>query len=223
VLRRATAALADVVVVLARLRSPDGCPWDREQTHDSLELNLLEEAHEVLEAIDAGLVEADLEEELGDVLLQVVFHARMAEQDGRFDIAGVAQGLAGKLIHRHPHVFGDTVVAGAAEVLANWEAIKKAEKRRTGPWDGIPSALPALLHASEVQKRALALGIAPSSEEAGRQIRPALEEPATVETVGDALFGMVAAARAAGIDPEGALRRAVLRFRSSLEDRGSVR
>lgn len=229
VLRRATAALAEVVVVMARLRSADGCPWDQQQTHSSLEVHLLEEAHEVLEAIDEDLLEADLEEELGDLLLQVAFHARMAEQDGRFDIAGVANGLAGKLIHRHPHVFGSTIVGGAAEVLANWEAIKAAEKRRSGPWEGVPPGLPALLYAAKLQKRAAALGFAPTAEEARARVAAALQRPATPErpvtpeAMGEALFWLVALGRDAGIDSEGALRRAALRFKSSFDDEASVR
>jgi XTP/dITP diphosphohydrolase len=223
VARRAAAALADVVVVMARLRGPDGCPWDREQTHASLEVHLLEEAHEVLEAIDENLLEADLEEELGDLLLQVAFHARIAEQDGRFDIAGIGRGLAGKLIHRHPHVFGATVVAGAAEVVANWEAIKAAEKRRSGPWEGVPRSLPALLHAAKVQKRAARFGFAPDGDHAATRIRAELIEPATPASIGEALFWLVARARAAGIDPEGALRAALVRFKSSLEGEPPIR
>ena len=223
VLRRATAALAEVVVVMARLRSADGCPWDQQQTHSSLEVHLLEEAHEVLEAIDEDLLEADLEEELGDLLLQVAFHARMAEQDGRFDIAGVANGLAGKLIHRHPHVFGSTIVGGAAEVLANWEAIKAAEKRRSGPWEGVPPGLPALLYAAKLQKRAAALGFAPTAEEARARVAAPLSQQVTPEAMGEVLFWLVALGRQAGIDCEGALRRAALRFKSSFDDEASIR
>jgi XTP/dITP diphosphohydrolase len=223
VARRAAAALADVVVVMARLRGPDGCPWDREQTHASLQVHLLEEAHEVLEAIDEDLLEADLEEELGDLLLQVAFHARIAEQDGRFDIAAVGRGLAGKLIHRHPHVFGATVVAGAAEVVANWEAIKAAEKRRTGPWEGVPRSLPALLHAAKLQKRASRFGFAPDGAEASTRVRAALDRPSSHASLGEALFWLVALARAGGIDPEGALRGALLRFKSSYEGAPPIR
>jgi MazG family protein len=223
VARRAAAALADVVVVMARLRGPDGCPWDREQTHASLEVHLLEEAHEVLEAIDENLLEADLEEELGDLLLQVAFHARIAEQDGRFDIAGVGRGLAGKLIHRHPHVFGATAVAGAAEVVANWEAIKAAEKRRSGPWEGVPRSLPALLHAAKLQKRAAQFGFAPDRDHAATRIRAELTDPPTPASIGEALFWLVALARGGGIDPEGALRAALVRFKYSYEGEPPIR
>jgi XTP/dITP diphosphohydrolase len=129
VLRESAAALSNAVLVMSRLRGEDGCPWDREQTHESLEVHLLEEAHEVIEAIDTGKTGAELAEELGDLLLQVLFHARLADQDGRFDISSVAGGLVAKLVRRHPHVFGDAVVDGSGEVIANWERIKREEKR----------------------------------------------------------------------------------------------
>lgn len=216
--RRAGSALAGLALVMARLRGPDGCPWDAEQTHESLRVHLLEEAHEVLEAIDAGATGAELEEELGDVLLQVVFHAQLAADDGRFDVAEVADRLVAKLLHRHPHVFGDVVVAGAAEVVSNWEAIKAKEKAeaRPGPFDGIPPTLPALLTAYKVQKRAAALGFEADGEAARESIRRALGTSTDPETVGELLFWTVALARSAGVDPEGALARAVVKFRQSL-------
>src|SRR5687767_2236248 len=132
---------------MARLRSADGCPWDREQTHESLRVHLIEEAHEVLEAIDLGETGHMLEEELGDLLLQVAFHSELAARDDRFDLAGVADAIVAKLIHRHPHVFGDTEVEGAADVVRNWEAIKAEEKDRSDPFEGIPATLSALLAA----------------------------------------------------------------------------
>src|SRR3990170_6046243 len=116
-LRESSAALSNTVLIMSRLRSEDGCPWDREQTHESLKVHLLEEAHEVIEAIDTGKTGAELAEELGDLLLQVLFHARLADQDGRFDISSVADGLVAKLVRRHPHVFGDAVVDGSGEVI----------------------------------------------------------------------------------------------------------
>lgn len=210
-LRRATASLATLAVVMARLRSDDGCPWDREQTHESLSVHLLEETYEVLDAIESGDTGAELEEELGDLLLQVVFHARLAEQDGRFDLAGVAAGIAGKLINRHPHVFGDVAVTGAAEVVHNWEQIKKREKRREGPFEDIPKALPALLAAVKVQKRAAELGFRADHDRARAETARAVEGG----LLGDALFWLVAWARARGIDPEGALREATRAFRDS--------
>ena len=215
-LRDASAALGGAALIMARLRSEDGCPWDREQTHESLKVHLLEEAYEVIDAIDAGNTGADLEEELGDVLLQVLFHARLADQDGRFDIAGVANGLVAKLIRRHPHVFGDVAVADATEVLANWEQIKQREKRRTDAFEGIPEALPALLGAYKVQKRAASLGFtadeARAKAELAEALQPGIAQP---ESLGRALFWLVALARAAGIEPEGALRAETTRFKSS--------
>jgi NTP pyrophosphatase (non-canonical NTP hydrolase) len=135
VIRRAQAKLGELVAVMARLRGQDGCPWDREQTHASLIPHLLEEANEVLEAIEAGDVGEPLEDELGDVLLQVVFHAQLAADDGRFDIEGVTNAIVRKLVRRHPHVFSDTIVTGAEDVVRNWQAIKAKEKGLGNPQD----------------------------------------------------------------------------------------
>ena len=214
--RRAGSALGGLALVMARLRGPDGCPWDAEQTHESLRVHLLEETHEVLEAIDAGATGPELEEELGDLLLQVVFHAQLAADEGRFDVAGVADRLVAKLVHRHPHVFGDVVVAGAAEVVANWETIKTREKARAGPFDGIPATLPALLSAYKTQKRAAALGFEAGAATARAKADEALAGDPGPEAIGEALFWVVALARSAGVDPEGALARATMRFRQSL-------
>lgn len=213
--RRGTAALGSLALVMARLRSRDGCPWDQDQTHESLRIHLLEEAHEVLEAIDQGELGEELEEELGDLLLQVAFHAQLAADDGRFDLGGVAAGIVAKLIHRHPHVFGDRAVSDANEVVRNWEAIKKDEKKRSGPFDGLPAGLPALLAAFKVQKRAAALGFQPDVAEARNHIVAALE--ADTVDLGEVLFWIVALARSEGIDPEGALRGATNAFRAGYE------
>jgi MazG family protein len=217
--RRAAAALGNLALVMARLRGPDGCPWDAEQTHESLQAHLLEETHEVLDAIDKGQTGAELQEELGDLLLQVVFHAQLAAGDGRFDLAGVADGIVAKLIRRHPHVFGDVSVSDSSEVLRNWESIKKKEKAgKPGPEsaaaDDIPAGLPALLAAYKTQKRAAPSGWSASGEQAREEALAALGKPAA-EAVGPALFWIVAVARAAGIDPEGALRREIAKFRAS--------
>ena len=201
---------------MARLRSDDGCPWDREQTHDSLKVHLIEEAHEVLETIEDGNLEKDLEEELGDLLLQVAFHARLAEQDERFDIAGVAGGIVAKLVHRHPHVFSDVQVEGAGDVIRNWERLKQEEKGRSDPFDGIPKGLPALVAASKTQKKAAALGFSPSPDEIAEKVGAAASAPTDEDSLGEALFWLVAAARASGLDPEGALRKALTRFKASL-------
>ena len=213
--RRGAASLGTLALVMARLRSPDGCPWDQEQTHESLRVHLLEEAHEVLEAIDEGSLDHDLEEELGDLLLQVAFHAQLAADDDRFDLGGVAATIVAKLIHRHPHVFGDRSVADADEVVRNWEAIKKEEKSRTGPFEGIPASLPALLSAYKVQKRAAALGFQPERASAEERLRAALAGDEV--DIGAALFWVVAVARAAGVDPEGALRTELASFRAGYE------
>src|SRR5437867_12307885 len=143
--------LLDLVRVMARLRGPGGCPWDLEQTHRSLARHLLEETHETLEAIDSG-DPSRLREELGDLLLQVVFHAEMARQEGTFDIDDVAEGITSKLVRRHPHVFGDVEVDSAAEVLVNWERIKAEEKGEHAVDEEIPATLPALSRAAKVQR-----------------------------------------------------------------------
>ena len=214
VLRRAIRSLGTLALVMARLRSPDGCPWDKEQTHKSLEVHLLEEAHEVIDSIERGRIGPELEEELGDVLLQVFFHSRIAEGDRRFDIPAVADALVAKLIHRHPHVFGETEVADAAEVLRNWEEIKRAEKERSDPFDDIPGALPALLAANKTLKRAAGLGFTPSDSDARRRLHDAVER----SSVGDALLWLVVIARALGEDPETALLRSLASFRAGFTD-----
>lgn len=229
--------LLDLVRVMARLRGPEGCPWDAEQTHASLARHLLEETYEVLEAIDTGEPER-LRDELGDVLLQVVFHAEIARSEGGFDVDDVAEGIVAKLIRRHPHVFGGVEVAGADEVLANWERIKEHEKGRAPVDDDIPAALPALARASKVQRRASGLGFAYRSAEAAlAQLREEVGElsdaaatgdaHAIEAEVGDVLFAAVAIARTAGVDAEEALRRTTARFsdrferfRALVEERG---
>jgi len=218
--RRAAAATADLATVMARLRSSDGCPWDREQSHESLRVHLIEEAHEVLEAIDKGQFGEELEDELGDVLLQVAFHAQLASEDGRFDLAGVADRIVAKLLRRHPHVFGDVEVSGAGEVVRNWEALKSEEKERAGPFEGIPGSLPALLTAYKVQKRAAQVGFEPDAREARTNLLASLDRAgssASGDDLGESLFWLVAVARAAGVDPEGALLRAITKFRARYE------
>jgi MazG family protein len=145
--------------VVERLRAPGGCPWDREQTHRTLRPYLLEETYEVLDAID-GREGTTLREELGDLLLQVLMHAAIAQEDsGGFDIGDIADVTRAKMIHRHPHVFGDVAVSGAADVVVNWEKLKRSEKReRLSLLDGVPEALPALAYAQGVQKRPARLG-----------------------------------------------------------------
>jgi tetrapyrrole methylase family protein/MazG family protein len=215
--------LLDLVRVMARLRGPDGCPWDLEQDHRTLARHLLEEAHEVLEAIDDGDPER-LREELGDLLLQVVFHAQMAADSGSFDVDDVAAGITAKLIRRHPHVFGDVQVSGADEVLVNWERIKAEEKGERPVEDDIPATLPALARAAKVQRRAAGWGFEwRTTEAAMAKLREELSEldSATAEEaedeLGDVLFAAVSVARQLGVDAESALRRSTRRFAGRYE------
>jgi MazG family protein len=219
------AALLELRAIMARLRAPDGCPWDREQTHLSLRSSLIEEAYEVVEAIERG-VDSELCEELGDLLLQVVFHAQLAEEENRFSFAEIAQAIAKKLIHRHPHVFGTEHAPDAQAVVTRWEEIKRAEKG-TSPssaLDGVSEAMPSLLHAAKIQKRAASKGmdwrepepvIEKIREELG-EVTDALAqgEPQNrlEEELGDLLFATVNLARKLKVDPDIALRRATRKF-----------
>jgi len=224
-------ALLDLVTTETRLRGPGGCPWDHEQTHASLARHLVEEAYEVLDAIEedaAGAGSDHLREELGDLLLQVVFHAQISEDAGEFDIDGVARAITEKLVRRHPHVFGDVQVGSAREVLRNWEAIKRDEEGRTDPLAGIPSALPALQLAAKLQKRVADTDFGwPERDRPAAKVGEMLQELEEVSgasdrdhlerAVGDLLFAVVALARERGVEPEAALRRAARRFRAAFE------
>jgi XTP/dITP diphosphohydrolase len=199
------ARVFDLVAVMDRLRSPGGCPWDAQQTHRGLLPYLLEETHEVIEAIETGDRE-HLREELGDLLLQVVFHARLAEEDDvePFDIDDVAEGIVTKLVLRHPHVFADTEVDGPEQVHHNWEQIKADEKRRSGVFDGIPGTLPALARAQKMLARLeRAAGVADTGE---------LVTLAGADPVTSRLFDAVALAASSGVDAESALREALRRL-----------
>lgn len=217
----------DLIRVQARLRARDGCPWDREQTHGTLARHLLEETHELLEAIDAGDDDA-MRDELGDLLLQVTFHAQIAAEDGRFDIDDVADGLVAKLVHRHPHVFGDVAVADADEVLVNWEKLKAEETGgRKAVDEDIPATLPALARAAKVQRRAAGWGFVwRDVSSALAKLREEVAELAAVtddaperaeEELGDVLLATVAVARMLGVDAESALRRATGTFATRVE------
>jgi MazG family protein len=208
---RAAAAFARLVSVMARLRAPDGCPWDAEQTHSSLAIHLLEEAHETLDAIDRKDM-SDLEEELGDLLLQVVFHSEIADEQGSFEVGDVIETLLNKLVHRHPHIFGEVKVSSSRDVLVNWEALKHEQKDRPTLDAGIPKGLPALLLANKVQRRVAGhSGEAPAEGEmiqvAEQLFEPDLDRAFAEELVGELLYLTVAVAQRLGVDPEGALRR----------------
>jgi tetrapyrrole methylase family protein/MazG family protein len=219
--------LLDLVRIQARLRAPDGCPWDAEQTHQTLARHLLEETHELIEAIDADDSDA-IREELGDLLLQVTFHAQIASDDGRWDVDDVAQGLVDKLIHRHPHVFGDAEVADADEVLVNWERLKFDEKGARAIEDDIPATLPALARAEKVQRRAAGWGFEwRSAQSALAALREEVDELEAAiqsgevdnaeEEIGDVLFSAVAVARKLNVDAESALRRTIRMFAERYE------
>ncbi|MFF1820872.1 MazG family protein [Kribbella sp. NPDC058245] len=197
------ARLIDLVRVMDRLRR--NCPWDQEQTHESLAKYLLEETYETLEAIDTG-DRTHLREELGDLLLQVAFHSRIAEDDGTFTIDDVAGGIVDKLIRRHPHVFGTVDAADAAAVEANWESIKAAEKQRSSVLEGIPTALPALALADKILGRAAK--VLPAD--------PALPTPDAQSRIGAELLALVREARAQGVDAEQALRTTLLHLTNQI-------
>ena len=212
--------------VVHRLRAPGGCPWDREQTHESLRPYLLEETYELLEAIDAG-DDVKMREELGDLLLQVAMHAEIAAEEGRFDAAEVSEAVAAKMVKRHPHVFGDVSVANADEVLRNWEHQKIQESRKAGNdesvVDRVPASLPALAWALGLQKRAARVGFdfaTPAAaaesvaEEARELAADADDHERAFEEMGDLLFAIVSLARSLKVNPEDALRVAGQRFRS---------
>jgi XTP/dITP diphosphohydrolase len=212
------------------LRDPEhGCPWDLQQDHRSLARHLVEETYELLDAIESG-EDVDIAEELGDVLLQVVFHAQIAADRGAFTLDDVAGGIADKLVRRHPHVFGDVDVEDAEQVKANWEVIKQAEKQRSGPFEGVPRALPALQFAEKIVSRSTKAGRPePDPQTALAAIATATETLATSGArsepsddvvpvaLGDLLLATVELGRAFGHDAEQALRHAADRLRSAVE------
>lgn len=212
-----------LVGIMARLRSENGCPWDREQTHESLRPYLIEEAYEVLEAIDRK-DDTALCEELGDLLLQVVFHARLAAEASRFTIDDVANAVNDKLIRRHPHVFGDVDAKTASEVLVNWEKIKQSEGQgKRSILDGLPDHLPALLKAYRIQEKAARAhfdwddvqDVFDKVQEEIEELREAHaseNKKALEEEFGDLLFSLVNLARHLKVTPEDALRRTIQRF-----------
>lgn len=221
--RKESYGLKDLEKIVSILRSPGGCPWDAEQDHKSLRRALLEESCEVIEAINEE-DPAHLQEELGDVLLQVVFHADIEREAGRFDLEDVADGVSKKLIFRHPHVFGDVQVADSAEVLVNWDALKRQEKDQetyTDTLTAVAKSLPALWRAEKVQKKAKKAGfdwpdcngaVDKLSEELN-ELKEAIAQGTNVqEELGDLLFSVVNVARFLKADPEEALNAATEKF-----------
>jgi MazG family protein len=219
-------AFIEFVAVIRQLRRD--CPWDREQTHESVKHLLIEEAYETLEAIESA-DSTELSKELGDLLLHVVFHSAIAEQDDAFTLCDVIEQETAKLVRRHPHVFGETAVEGSNDVLRNWEQIKLEEGGRTSTLDGVPASLPSLLRAYRIQEKAAGVGFDfPDGdgawlkvEEEITEFRGLVEGPASAEDAegefGDVLFALINYARLAGINPENALRstndKFVRRFR----------
>ncbi len=213
----------ELVDVIARLRAPDGCPWDKEQTHKSLKPNMLEEAYEAVDAIDSGDM-SNLKEELGDVLLQVVLHAQIASEEGAFNIEDVARELKEKLIHRHPHVFGDTKVKSADDVVINWDKLKQEEKTyRKSAMDGISKSQSALMSAQKISKKAVKVGFEWPNEDSlydciksefdeFREAEKEQDKDHMEEEYGDILFATVNLARWNKIDAEQALLRANKKF-----------
>lgn len=225
--------MQSLVETIWRLRQPDGCPWDRKQTHESIGKNMIEEAYEALDCIEAG-DEAHLREELGDVLMQVVLHAQIAADAGAFTMADVARDINDKLIRRHPHVFGGRSADSADEVLAIWDSVKLAEKgakdadaaeageRAEGLLEGVPRSLPALMEAQKVSRKAASAGFEWETvadvwdKVAEERAEFEAEAPGTAEReleFGDLLFALVNVARKEGIDAESALRASTAKFR----------
>jgi tetrapyrrole methylase family protein/MazG family protein len=230
--------MARLVALMDTLRAR--CPWDRAQTHASLMPHLVEECYEVLDALSAldGTVEASahLQEELGDLLFQIVFHARLADEEGRFDLADVARAVHDKLVHRHPHVFGDVDAESADQVVSNWEAIKKSEKGRRSVTEGIPAGLPALMLTTKLARKARSVGVEPYPAGAAggttatldalvaraRDATPASDDPLAGQAdemlgqVGELLFAVATLAQCLGVDAEQALRERALALRADI-------
>jgi tetrapyrrole methylase family protein/MazG family protein len=216
---------AELVRIISVLRAPEGCPWDREQTHESLAQHMIEEAYEAASAIDTG-DSAALADELGDVLLQVVLHAQIGREDGEFTIDDVVAGIITKLRRRHPHIFGTVVAETSADVIRNWDAIKREEKPHHGVLGEVPENLPALMRAQKISRRAAGVGF--EWEDLGgvwAKVHEEIDElkatePGSAEAedeLGDLLFTVVNVARKMGIDAESALRRTCLKFKGRFE------
>lgn len=210
--------------IVAHLRAPNGCPWDREQTHESLRKHLLEESYEAISAIDSGNF-SDMREEFGDLLLQVILQSQIANEEGQFNINQVIQGIHSKIVRRHPHVFGDLKLEGVQGVLANWEKLKEQERGKKidgkGLLDGVPIALPALSQAQEYQDRAARVGfdwseiegVLEKIAEEIEEVKRASDEKELAAEMGDLLFALVNLARWKKVDAESVLRETNMKFK----------
>jgi len=206
-----------LVQVIDQLRSPGGCPWDAEQTHESLARYLLEETYEALEAMDQGDL-GSLREELGDLLLQVVFHARIAQEtDNTFSLDAIARGVVDKLVRRHPHVFTDLVVTSTEELEANWAKVKQEEKQRESVTDGVPQAMPALQLATQLIYRARKSGIPAGDPQVKEDLRNVIGE-VTQENIAALLIAAVELAREVDIESESVLRAEMMRYRTRVRE-----
>ncbi len=214
----------EFVEVIAALRAPDGCPWDREQTHRSIAKNMVEEAYEAVHAIETNDV-AELRDELGDVLLQVVLHAQIATDEGEFTIDDVVAAITAKIVRRHPHIFGDAEAGTASEVLRTWDTIKAGERaeKAQGLLDTVPHALPALMTAQQISRKAVSAGFEwETLDDVWVKVHEEIDElkatepgsPEAADEIGDVLFTVVNLARKQGIDAETALRGTCDKFRS---------
>jgi len=213
-------AFDELVRIMALLRAPDGCPWDREQTHMTLRRHLVEEAYEAVAAIESG-DDSEIRDELGDILLQVVFHAQIASEEGRFDIDDVAEAIVTKLRRRHPHIFADAIAETPGEVIAHWDEIKRTEKPDHGLLEGIAPTLPGLTYAEKISRRAVSVGFEwETVEDVWAKVHEEIDElkateprsPEAEDELGDVLFTMVNVGRKMGIDPEQALRSTCAKF-----------
>ena len=210
--------VAGLIELMEILRSKDGCPWDNEQTHQSLIEYLLEESFEFAEAVESGDRQA-IREELGDVLFQVIFHSRIAQEDKTdpFNIDDVANVITNKLMKRHPHIFGDTGDLTKEEVEANWEQIKQKEKGRTSITDGVPIAMPALMHADKLITRVKSVDNKSAQVAKSTQVESLSQELQKEEEVGQFLLSFVAMCNEKGIDSESALRKAISKYREEIK------
>lgn len=201
----------ELVEIIAKLRAPGGCPWDREQTHESIRKSMIEEAYELVEAIDSKKPEK-IADESGDVLLQVVLHAQIAKDSGEYDIEDVTDAICRKMIHRHPHVFGEVIAKDSGEVIKNWDAIKRADRGQTSVADelrGVSAYIPTLMRAQKIYKKA---------KKAGYEYEPENADFANEESLGKLLFDIAVMAEKGGIDPEVALSGYLNKFINDFEE-----